>query len=186
VRASGSARASALIVVVVAALVAVLLPGTTGAANAAPRSSDFDLARMQPVNPDKYRSISYANRGRHFFRADGWLCQIGPQPGATACKGKPRTAPPGVIGVAIAGEQQGPYWVRPGTTFQLGPVSPFRAPTLHAGTRITVADVTCAVPRRGVVVCRNWNRGFKVSRGSHTFMYPKGDRAHDRNPRSRA
>ncbi|WP_347958041.1 hypothetical protein [Gordonia aichiensis] len=169
-------------IVIVAALATALLPAL---AQAQPRGGDLDFSRYRAVNAEPYRSSAYVDRGRHYFVSGGWLCQIGPQPGAAACRGKPATAPPGVIGVALAGEQQGPYWVRPGTTFQLGPVSRFRAPVLPAGTRITVADVTCAVPQTGVVACRNWNRGFRVSRASHWFLYPRGDRAHDGNPKAR-
>ncbi|MBM7368809.1 hypothetical protein [Gordonia hydrophobica] len=185
-RASRLARASATaIVLIAAALIAVTLPGNVGPVDAAPRSDAFDLSRYRPVNPDTYRSLSYANRGRHFFVSGTVRCQIGPQPNAAACRVKPRTASPGVIGVALPSESQGPYWVRRGSSYQLGPVSPFRTPTLKAGTRVTVANITCAAPKTGVVICRNWNRGFKVSRSAHTFRYPHGDRAHDRNPRVR-
>lgn len=185
-RASRPARVGAItIILLVAAVIAAMLPGSLGAVDAAPRSTTFDLSRYRPVNPDPYRSLSYANGGRHFFDSGRVHCQIGPQANAAACRVKPRTAPPGVIGVALPGETQGPYWIRRGTSFQLGPVSTFRAPTLKPGTRVTVADVTCAVPKTGVVICRNWNRGFKVSRSSHTFLYPRGDRAHDNNPKVR-
>lgn len=173
------------VVLIVAAVIAATLPGSIGTADAAPRSSDFDLSRYRPVNPDKYRSLSYENNGRHYFVSGTVRCQIGPQAGAAGCRVHPRTAPPSVVGVALSGETQGPYWVPRTTTYQFGPVTRFRTPTLQPGTRITVANVTCAAPKTGVVVCRNWNRGFKVSRSSHKFLYPRGDRAHNNNPKTR-
>ncbi|EGD54495.1 hypothetical protein SCNU_12963 [Gordonia neofelifaecis NRRL B-59395] len=168
------------LIVAVIALVAALLPGV---AQAAPPTADFDFSQYRSVNADAYRSLAYSDNGRHYFTTGRWSCQIGPQANAAACKGRPATAPPGVIGVAFAGESQGPYWVRPGSSFRLGPVSGFRAPVLPIGSRITVVNVTCAVPRAGVVACRNWNRGFQLSRGTHRFLYPAGDTAHDGNPK---
>ena len=185
-RASNLARVRVtMIVLIIAAVVATLIPGVVATSQAAPRSG-FDLSAYRPVNPNTYRSLAYVDNGRHYFRTGRVLCQIGPSANAVACRVKPRTAPPRVRGVAISGETQGPYWVRPGTTFRIGPASRFRAPALKPGTRVTVANVTCAVPRVGRVICRNWNRGFAVSRSAHRFLYPRGDRAHDRNPSTRA
>lgn len=183
-RASTTARVGATtIVLIVAALIAALLPNSAGRSDAAPTS--FDLSNYQSVNPTPYRSIAYVDNGRHFFRTGSVLCQIGPAANAAACRVTARTAPPGVIGVAVSGESQGPYWVRPRTTFRIGPVGRFAVPTLKPGNRITVATVTCAVPRIGKVICRNWNRGFAVSRAGHRFLYPRGDHAHDGNPAPR-
>ncbi|ALG86391.1 hypothetical protein [Gordonia phthalatica] len=185
-RASNLARVGATtIVLIVAALIATLMPSSVGTSDAAPPTS-FDLSGYRAVNATPYRSLAYADNGRHFFRTGSVLCQIGPSASAAACRVKPRTAPPGVVGVAFSGETQGPYWVRPRTTFRIGPAGRFRVPTLKAGSRITVANVTCAVPRAGKVICRNWNRGFAVSRSAHRFLYPRGDRAHDGNPKVRA
>lgn len=163
-------------------LAAALLPGTaTAAPPARSTASTFDLSKYAPVNADNYRSLQFVDGGAYFFRAGRWLCQIGPSnPNQVACKGKPASAPPGTLGIAIPGEGQGPYWARPGTTFRVGPEGSFRPPVLAVGQRLTVISVSCAVPRAGVVVCRNWNRGFMLSRYSHKFLYPKGDTAHSR------
>lgn len=181
VRVSHPARASIRATVV--AVIALLAASVPAIAHAAPRASDFDFSPYRSVNADDYRSVAYVDNGRHYFTAGGWRCQIGPQANAMACRGRPATAPPGTIGVAVSGESQGPYWVRKGTSFQLGPVSGYLPRVLPVGSRITVANVTCAAPRAGVVACRNWNRGFLLSRAGHRFLYPAGDTAHSANPK---
>ncbi|MGB3707040.1 MAG: hypothetical protein WA934_11935 [Gordonia sp. (in: high G+C Gram-positive bacteria)] len=176
-----AAKATAVLLML---LVAAVLPGVANAAPSAKSAATaFDLSHYKPVNTGPYLSMSYANGGAHFFKSGRWLCRLGPAANAVSCQGKPGSAPPGTLGVAIAGESQGPYWVRPGTSFRPGTTTPFRAPTLPIGSRINVANVTCAVPSAGSVVCRNWNRGFKLTRYSHRFLYPKGDTAHSANPR---
>ncbi len=166
----------------VAAVTAALVPG---AAAAAPASGVPDLSALTAVDATPYRSLSYANGGRHFFRAGSTLCQIGSGASSAACRIRPATAPPNAIGVTLSGENAGPYWVRRDSSFQLGPVSRFRAPALTPGHRITVRNTTCGVPKAGVIICHNNNRSFTVSRSWHRFTYPKGDRYHDRNPHPR-
>ncbi|WP_235831373.1 hypothetical protein [Gordonia zhaorongruii] len=146
---------------------------------------EFDFSRYQPVNPDRYRSIAYPDNGKHFFIAARRICQIGATPGNVACSGHSATAPRGVRGVAITGDMQGPQWIPPGTTYRFGSRAGFRAPVLKTGTRVSVGNTTCAVPRRGVVACSTPNRAFALNRAWHRFYYPRGDTSHSRNPKSR-
>ncbi|WP_040525291.1 hypothetical protein [Gordonia effusa] len=164
-----------------------------GAATAAPSGPslpvEFDLARYQPVNPTKYRSLAYSDNGRSFFTAGQWLCSFGPSYRYVSCKGTPATAPPGTQGAIITGDQQGPWWVTPkgifGPDTQLTPTSGFRPPTLGVGKRLTVGGTTCTVPRPNVVACTTGARAIIFTRAWHKFFYPSGDTAHNANPAPR-
>lgn len=147
--------------------------------------SELQFNNFSSVNAKRFQSLRFADNGRTFFRTGQWLCQLGPQPGSVACKGHPATAPSGVIGVAITNDAQGPWWVRPGTNYTFGSRAGFRAPVLNAGQKISIANVTCAVPRKNVVSCATNSRAFILSRGWHKFYYPRGDRAHSANPAPR-
>ncbi|GAC59030.1 hypothetical protein GOHSU_71_00030 [Gordonia hirsuta DSM 44140 = NBRC 16056] len=174
-------RRPALLITLIVALSATLL-GTAAPAAAAPVPAELQFSRFSPVNPAKYQSVRWADNGRSYFVAGRWQCQLGPQPGSVACKGRPATAPPNTRGVAITNDLQGPLWVPPGTTYRFGSEAGFRAPVLKVGQRIQVADAVCAVPRAGVVSCATNNRAFILSRAWHKFYYPKGDRRHSANP----
>ncbi|UQE75005.1 hypothetical protein MYK68_20335 [Gordonia sp. PP30] len=170
-----------LLFAVVAALVA-LLAVTAAPAQAAPPPAELAFGSFTPVKAQRFQSLRYADDGRTFFAAGQWRCQIGPRPGSVACQGHPYTAPPGTQGVAITNDAQGPWWVPPGTNYTFGSRAGFRAPVLKVGQKISVANVTCAVPRRNVVSCASPNRAFILSRAWHKFYYPRGDRAHSANP----
>ncbi|MFT4088601.1 MAG: hypothetical protein QM658_15875 [Gordonia sp. (in: high G+C Gram-positive bacteria)] len=179
-RASARSAILLLIAMLAGALTAALAPD----ASATPRTSaaELDFAKYQAVDAHRFQSLRYDDNGRVFFVAGQWRCQLGAQPGSVACKGRPATAPPNTVGVSIVGDQQGPWWVAPGTTFRFGSVTGFRAPVLKVGQRITFANTTCAVPRRNVVACASTNRAFILSRGWHKFYFPRYDRAHSKNP----
>lgn len=180
---SPAARRSTL-VLIVASLIAALFAAAP-AASAAPAPPELQFGNFAPVNAKKYQSLRYADDGRTFFVTGRWLCQLGPRPGSVACKGRPATAPPRTVGVAITNDQQGPWWVPPGTTYRFGSQAGFRAPVLRVGQRISAAGSTCAVPRNGVVSCATANRAFILSPRWHKFYYPAGDRAHSKNPAPR-
>ncbi|MEJ9076819.1 hypothetical protein WKY82_00205 [Gordonia malaquae] len=152
-------------------------------ADAAPLRTKLPLGQYSPVNPARFTSYAYTDGGRTFFIAARRLCQIGPTPGNVACSGRTKSAPPRTVGVAITGDMQGPHWIPRGTSYRFGSRAGFRAPVLTPGQRITSANVTCAVPRRGVVICSTVNRAFVLTSATHRFYYPHGDRRHDRNPR---
>ncbi|MFT3716572.1 MAG: hypothetical protein QM774_11685 [Gordonia sp. (in: high G+C Gram-positive bacteria)] len=145
--------------------------------------SQLRLGGYSAVNATAYRSLSYQDNGRVYFRAGRYLCQMGPQPGSVACKGYTRTAPtgwPGVQGVAITQDQQGPWWVpnNPWSDFKIGPRSHFRVPALPVGKRISVYGATCARMNAGTVGCATTNRGFVLNRAGHKFYVPRGDNRH--------
>ncbi|MEE3852111.1 hypothetical protein VZC37_17345 [Gordonia sp. LSe1-13] len=146
---------------------------------------EFDLSRYQPVDPERYRSLAYADNGRGFLRVGRWMCQIGPVYRYVGCQGHPATAPPQVRGAAISGDQQGPWWVPPGTTYRFGAPTGFRPPTLSVGSRVTLYGVTCTAPRRDTVACRTGSRALIFTPGWHKFFFPSGDSAHSPNPAPR-
>ena len=108
-----------------------------------------------------------------------------PAAGLGGLQGQAATAPPRTQGVAITQDQQGPWWVPPGTDYRFTPRSKYRPRTLGAGQKISTTNVTCAVPRAGVISCKTPNRAFIISRGWHKFYWPKGDTAHSKNPKAR-
>ncbi|WP_131734577.1 hypothetical protein [Gordonia paraffinivorans] len=154
---------------------------------------EFDLARYQPVDPTTYRSLAYADNGRSFFTAGRWMCQIGQGYRYVGCKGHPATAPRGASGAAIAGDQQGPWWVMPDDTYHWGSRAGFRPPVLGVGKRVTIAGVTCTVPRPDVVACRTGARALIFTPAWHKFFFPSWDTlgpgtsavAHSPNPAPR-
>ncbi|GEE00739.1 hypothetical protein nbrc107696_11850 [Gordonia spumicola] len=172
-----------LICIVVALVAAVSGLVAVAPAQAAPLRTALPLGQYQGVNASRFTSYSYADRGRVFFAAAGRQCQIGPTPGNVACSGKTKTAPPRTVGVSITGDMQGPYWIPRGTSYRFGSAVGFRAPVLHVGQRITVANVSCAVPKSGVIACSTINRAFVLTPSTHRFYYPRGDRRHDGNPK---
>ncbi|MFI8772639.1 hypothetical protein ACIGKQ_10815 [Gordonia sp. NPDC062954] len=146
---------------------------------------EFDLARYQPVNPEQYRSLAYVDNGRGFLRVGRWMCQIGPGYRYVGCQGHPATAPAGIRGAAISGDQQGPWWVPPATTYRFDAPSGFVPPTLSVGSRVTLYGVTCTAPRADVVACRTGSRALIFTPGWHKFFFPSGDTAHSPNPAPR-
>jgi hypothetical protein len=190
---SGSDRrwrhAVAALSVATLSAVAVLL-GPVAAASAAPPPGptmpvEFDLSRYQPVGGAQFRPVAYADNGRAFLRVGGRLCQIGPSYRYVGCQGRPATAPPTVRGVAISGDQQGPWWVPDWSDYRFGAPSGFRPPTLAVGTRVTIAGVTCTAPRPDTVACRTGARAFILTSAWHKFFFPSGDTAHSANPAPR-
>ena len=175
-------RRSTLVLLLIAVLAAA---GLAAPAEAAPRvAPEFDFTRYSPVNSDRYRSIAFQDNGRYFFRVGKRICQM-TGPSSVGCSGGAATAPRGVKGVTISGDMQGPQWVPPGTTYRFGSRVGFRAPVLSVGKRIRVWNITCAVPRANVVSCTTPNRAFAISPAWHRFVYPKGDRAHSKNPKAK-
>lgn len=155
---------------------------TVAAPTASAAPAELSFSSYYPVNPGVYQSKRFADDGRYFFTAGGFQCQIG-RPGSVACKGRPASAPAGVLGVAITHDLQGPWWVRPGSNFRFTSRAGFPAKTLGVGSRITANNVVCAAPRPGTVTCASQNRAFTLSRGSYRFYAPPGDRAHSPNRR---
>lgn len=178
---AASSRRRPLLIALVLALGAALI-ATAAPATAAPVPSELQFGNYTAVNANKFQSLRFADNGRTFFTAGQWRCQIGPQPGSVACKGRPATAPPRTQGAGITNDLQGPWWIPPGTTYRFGSQAGFRAPALKVGQRISVANTVCAVPRANVVSCATPNRAFILTRAWHKFYYPKGDRAHSANP----
>lgn len=194
---SGGGR-MAVAVAAAAVTVAALTTGALGAstASAAPGAAasgpalpvEFDLARYRPAEPTRFRSLAYSDNGRSFFTTGRWMCQIGPQYRYVGCQGRPATGPPNALGVAIAGDQSGPWWVATGLgapTYRFGSTAGFRPPVLGVGQRVTIAGVTCTVPRADAVACRTGARAVIYTPGWHKFFYPSGDRAHSGNPAPR-
>lgn len=180
----------AVVATVAGASLTTLGVGVAAAAPAGPPLPvEFNLAKYQPVNPMKYRSLAYSDNGRSFFIAGRWLCAFGPSYRYVSCKGAPATAPPGTQGALISGDPQGPWWVTPkgifGPNTQLTPTSGFRPPTLGVGKRLTVGGTTCTVPRPDVVACTTGARALIFTRAWHKFFYPAGDIAHNANPAPR-
>nr|EMP11769.2 hypothetical protein ISGA_2523 [Gordonia sp. NB41Y] len=179
----------------VSAAIILGLPATMSspAAQAAPAGPtmpvEFDLARYTPVDPDHYRSLAYADNGRSFFTTGRWMCQVGPQYRYVGCQGRPATAPRNALGAAIAGDQQGPWWVQPGLgdpTYRFGSKTGFRPPQLRVGQRVTIGGVTCTVPRADTVACRTGARALIFTPGWHKFFFPAWDtKAHSANPAPR-
>lgn len=173
----------------IVAVIAVIAPGplttTATAAPPPPLPAEFDLAQYQPVNPATFRPLNYVDNGRAFLRVGRWLCAIGPQYRYVGCQGHPATAPPTARGVAISGDQQGPWWVPDWSNYRVAAPSGFRAPTLAVGTRVTIYGTTCTAPKRDTIACRTGGRAFILSPGWHKFYYPAGDTAHDANPAPR-
>ena len=191
-------RTIAAATISVAAAVGVPAIIATPAAQAAPAPSlpaEFDLGRYTPVNPDKFRSLNYSNNGRAFFTTGRWMCQIGPQYRYVGCKGSPATAPADTqfektLGAVISGDQVGPSWARTGLlyepSYRFGTTSGFRAPLLRPGQRVTIAGVTCTVPRADEVACRTGDRALIFTPGWHKFYYPSNDASsHSGNPSSK-
>ncbi|GAA1483041.1 hypothetical protein GCM10009624_34810 [Gordonia sinesedis] len=171
---------------------------TTPAASAAPGSAraagpalpvEFDLARYRPADPTTFRSLAYGDNGRSFFTTGRWMCQIGPQYRYVGCQGRPTTAPPTALGAAISADQSGPWWVATGflyePTYRFGSKTGFRPPRLGVGQRVTIAGVTCTVPRPDAVACRTGGRALVFTPGWHKFFFPSGDRGHNANPAPR-
>lgn len=181
--------AKATVVVALAVTVVAVLAGPAPSSSAAPPGptlpAEFDLSRYQPVNPEQFRSLAYVDNGRGFLRVGRWMCQIGPGYRYVGCQGHPATAPPDVRGAAISGDQQGPWWVPPATTYRFGAPSGFRPPTLPIGSRVTLYGVTCTAPRADVVACRTGSRAMIFTPGWHKFFFPSGDIAHSPNPAPR-
>ncbi|MEO9329485.1 hypothetical protein [Gordonia aurantiaca] len=154
---------------------------------------EFDLSRYQPVEPTIFRSLAYGDNGRSFFTTGRWMCQIGQAYRYVGCKGHPATAPRGASGAAIAGDQQGPWWVMPDQTYHWGSRTGFRPPVLGVGKRVTIAGVTCTVPRRDTVACRTGERALIFTPAWHKFFFPSWDTlgpgnnavAHSPNPAPR-
>lgn len=154
----------------------------------------FDLTRYQPADPLAFRSIAYADNGRSYFATPRWTCQVGPSYRYVGCQGRPATAPPGTIGVTIAGDQQGPWWVGTGSfytpSYRFGAPSGFRAPMLGVGKRVTMFGVTCTVPAADTVACRTGDRALILTPAWHKFFFPTWDSrkpgvsavAHSNNP----
>lgn len=153
------------------------------AVNAAPGPTmpvEFDLSRYQPVDPTTFRSLAYGDNGRSFFTTGRWMCQIGQAYRYVGCQGRPATAPPTATGAAISGDQQGPWWVNREQTYRFGSKTGFRPPLLGVGKRVTIAGVTCTVPRRDVVACRTGERALIFTpRGTNSSSRPgtRSDRA---------
>ena len=169
--------------VIACAAAAALL--TTGAMASAAPSPDYqqvpDLSGYAAVDPSPYLSPDYTDNGRTFFvTPSGRACALGPGYNFTGCSGHPRTAPPGTVGVAISGGQEGPYWVPADTSYRTTPTGWFRAPLLDIGQSITVAGSTCAVSPVGVT-CVAGPRAFTVTQTWFKFVYPAGDTRHDKN-----
>lgn len=171
-------------VAVLVAAGSVLLPGAmaTAAPPGPPLPAEFDLGRFQPVSDAPFRPLDYADNGAAFLRVGPWLCRIGPTYRYVGCQGKPATAPPGTRGVAISGDQQGPWWVPETSDYRFDAPSGFRAPSLPVGKRVTYSGATCTAPRPDTVACRTGGRAFILQPGWHKFYYPGGDTAHDGNP----
>lgn len=167
-----------------------LAPATLAPAGAAPAGptmpAEFDLSRYTPVNPTTFRSLAYADNGRAYFTTGRWMCQIGPQYRYLGCKGHPATAPSGTLGAVISGDQQGPWWAATNflyaPSYRFGPTSGFRPPLLKVGQRVTIAGVTCTVPRADAVACRTGSRALIFTPGWHKFFFPSGNNAHSPNP----
>ncbi|OZC32917.1 hypothetical protein [Gordonia polyisoprenivorans] len=185
----------ALATVGVAAALAVVAPAMlasdASAAPPPPMPAEFDLSRYTPVSPDAFRSLAYEDNGRSFFTTGRYMCQIGPQYRYVGCAGSPATAPADTptsqtLGATIAGDQQGPFWVRTNwpfaPTYRFGSTTGFRPPILHVGQRVTIAGVTCTVPMPNEVACRTGSRALIFAPGWHKFFYPAWDQAHDGNP----
>lgn len=172
----------------------VALAGNASAAQP-PLPAEFDLSRYTPVSPTSFRSLAYADNGRSFFTTGRYMCQIGPQYRNVGCQGSPATAPADTLtartlGAAIAGDQQGPYWVRTNwplaPTYTFGSAAGFRAPLLRVGQRVTIAGVTCTVPHPDQVACRTGSRAMIFTPAWHKFYWPDWDRlGHNNNPASR-
>lgn len=163
--------------------IAALL-STAATASAAP-SPDYqqlpDMSGYAAVDPAPYRSPDHADNGRTFFvTPSGRTCALGPGYGYNGCSGHPRTAPPGSVGVAISGGQDGPYWVPADTGYRTTPRGWFDAPLLNIGQSITVDGSTCAVGSVGVT-CVAGPRAFTVTQTWFKFVYPSGDNRHDKN-----
>lgn len=171
-----STLAAALLVSAGAAL-------STPAADAAPAGPplpvEFDLSRYQPVNPTTFRSLAYVDNGRSFFTTGRWMCQIGPQYRYVGCQGRPATAPLNATGAIFALDLQGPWWVASkgpgGQNYRFGSKSGFRPPLLGVGKRVTIAGVTCTVPRANEVACRTADRGLIFTPAWHKFFFPSWD-----------
>jgi len=169
-------------IIVGTALAALLTTGATTSAAPSPNHQQMpDLSGYAAVDPSPFRSPDYADNGRTFFVTPGGrTCALGPGFGFNGCSGHPRTAPPGTVGVAISGGQDGPYWVPADTGYRTTPRGWFRAPLLDIGQSITVDGSTCAVRPDGVT-CAAGPRAFTVTQTWFEFVYPAGDNRHDKN-----
>ncbi|WP_439030762.1 hypothetical protein [Gordonia terrae] len=166
------------VTVVLAALTVAAGIASAPPAIAAPGPSmpvEFDLTRYQPVDPTMFRSLAYADNGRSFFTTGRWMCQVGPGYRYVGCQGRPATAPPDALGAAIADDQQGPWWARNTQTYRFGSNAGFRPPVLGVGKRVTIAGVTCTVPRRDTVACRTGQRALIFTPAWHKFFFPSWD-----------
>lgn len=174
-----------LVAALTAPLLAFSVLSGTGSADAAPPlPAEFNTSQYAAVDTNRFRSLAYEDNGHHYFSNGRWQCRIGNY-GYVGCQGKPATAPPGTRGTAISGDQQGPWWVKPGTTYRFTARSNFGAPALGVGNRITVNGVTCTAPTADRIACTTGARGFILSPGWHKFYYPAGDTAHSKNPAPR-
>lgn len=177
-----SLRLALLVALTAVALLGSMF-GAAGESAAAPaRPTELQFDRYQPVNAARYQSLNYADNGRFFFNQGRWRCHIG-RYGSVGCAGIPATAPPQMLGVAIVNDGQGPWWVKPGTTYTLAPQSGYRPKVLGVGQKITANGVTCSVPRKNVMACATSNRAFILSPGWHKFYGNKA--ARDANPAPR-
>lgn len=179
---SSLATKMAGVIAAVAATAAVLTTGSTASAAPSPDYQQLpDLSGYTAVDASRYRSPDYADSGRTFFvTPSGRTCALGPGFGYNGCSGHPETAPPGKVGVAISGGQDGPYWVPANTTYRTTPNGWFRAPLLDIGQSITVDGSTCAVSPVGVT-CVAGPRAFTITAFWFKFVYPTGDQRHSPN-----
>ena len=170
------------VIAAVAAVAALLTPGSVASAAPAPDYHQVpDLSGYSAVDPAPYRSPDYADNGRTFFvTPSGRTCALGPGRGYNGCSGHPQTAPPGKAGAAISGGQNGPYWIPSNTSYRTTPKGWFSAPLLDIGQSITVDESTCAVRPDGVT-CVAGPRAFTLTAFWFKFVYPAGDQYHDVN-----
>lgn len=166
----------------VAATAATLSVGSPASAAPGPDYTQLpDLSGYAAVNPGPYYSPDYNDNGRTFFvTPSGRTCVLGSGWAYTGCSGHPASAPPGVVGVAISGGQDGPNWIPPDTTYSTRPEGRFRAPLLDVGQSISVNGSTCAVSPVGVT-CVAGSRAFTVTPSWFKLVYPAGDKYHSNN-----
>ncbi|MGV9709578.1 hypothetical protein ACWDTI_02810 [Gordonia sp. NPDC003424] len=161
---------------------AVMVPEAAAAPASPPLPAEFTLSHYTRVDANQFRPLAYADNGRAFLRAGPWLCAIGPTYRYVGCAGHPATAPPDARGVAISGDQQGPWWVPDWSNYRFVAPSGFRPPPLPVGSGVTIYGTTCLAPRPDTIACRTGGRAFILQPGWHKFYYPAGDTAHSANP----
>jgi hypothetical protein len=169
--------AAAIGITAAATMAAAGLGAGTAVAEAPP-----NLSGMATVNSEPFRSPLWDDYGAFFFRVPGHgTCKFGPVQGYAGCTTVPRDAPPGTIGVNIAGDTDGPYWNwnAPWVSVTNLPSGPWVPPVLGVGQRLVIQNSSCAVLKVAVVACTSPGRGFVVSPQGHHFYFPPGDTRHD-------